>query len=158
MNKHKVVLIAALAFLGLSSIHAQEKKSKIDIPWENGKLKVSENKRFLQHENGNPFFWLGETAWLLPSRSNRDEVDFFMNETQKNGYNVVQISTLHTVPAMNAYGNWALSDGFNFNNIDKKGEYNYWQHVDYIVKRAKSKGMYIGIVCVWGSVVQQKQL
>ena len=158
MNKHKVVLIAALAFLGLGSIHAQEKKSKIDIPWENGKLKVSDNKRFLQQENGKPFFWLGETAWLLPSRSNRDEVDFFMNETQKNGYNVVQISTLHTLPAMNVYGDWALPDGFNFNNIDKKGEYNYWQHIDYIVERAKAKGMYIGIVCVWGNVVQQKQL
>lgn len=30
-------------------------------PWENGKLKVS-NGRFLQHENGTPFFWQGDTA------------------------------------------------------------------------------------------------
>lgn len=29
-------------------------------PWDNGKLTVSNNKRFLQHENGAPFFWLGD--------------------------------------------------------------------------------------------------
>lgn len=158
MNKYKVILVIFLAFLGLGSIYAQKQKNTIHIPWENGKLRVSDNKLFLQHENGKPFFWLGETAWLLPSRSNRDEVDFFMNETQKNGYNVIQISTMHTIPAMNVYGDWALPNGFNFENIDKPGEYNYWQHVDYIVEKAKSKGIYIGIVCVWGSVVQQKQL
>jgi len=42
-------------------------------PWDNGRLKVSENQRFLQFENGKPFFWLGETAWLMPERLNRDE-------------------------------------------------------------------------------------
>lgn len=134
---------------------AQDKKKKTEIPWENGKLKVSENGRYLRHENGKPFFWLGETAWLLPSRSNRDEVDYFMAETAKNGYNVLQISTLHTIPAMNVYGHWALPNGFDFKAIDRKGEYNYWQHVDYIVKQAQRRGIYVGIVCVWGSPVQQ---
>jgi len=127
-------------------------------PWDNGKLRVSDNKRFLQHENGTPFFWLGETAWLLPCRSDRNEVDYFMSETSKNGYNVVQISVLHTIPSINNYGDWALPDGFNFENIDKAGEYNYWQHVDYIVERAQSKGIYIGLVCVWGGPVQQEQM
>jgi hypothetical protein len=145
--------------IGISSwAVAQRKSNPIEIPWENGKLKVSDNHSFLQHENGNPFFWLGETAWLLPSRSNRDEVDFFMNETAKNGYNVLQISVLHTVPAMNVYGHWALPNGFDFKDVDKKGEYNYWQHVDYIVERAQKKGIYIGMVCVWGTPVQDKQL
>lgn len=158
MNYLKLNFLLIAFCMITSSVNAQESSNKIVIPWENGKLKVSDNKRYLQHENGKPFFWLGETAWLLPTRSNREEVDYFMGETRKNGYNVVQISTLHSIPAMNAYGHWALPNGLDFKDIDKAGEYNYWQHVDYIVERAQRSGMYIGIVCVWGGPVKSKQI
>ncbi len=151
MNRILTLLFATLL---LTTLSAQEKKDRFDIPWKNGKLKVSDNHRFLQFENGKPFFWLGETAWLLPSRSNREEASYFLGETAKNGFNVVQISILHDINAMNAYGQWALPNGFDFKNIDKKGEYNYWQHVDYIVKEAEKRGLYIGLVCVWGGNVK----
>jgi hypothetical protein len=153
MEKQKMNLILLVLFLLTSITQAQDRKRN-ELPWDNGKLKVSENHRYLQHENGKPFFWLGETAWLLPSRSNRDEVDFFMNETGKNGFNVIQISVMHSIPAMNVYGHYALPNGFDFKSIDKPGEYNYWKHIDYIVERAQRSGIYIGIVCVWGSPVQ----
>ena len=29
------------------------------------RLKVSDNHRYLQTEDGKPFFWLGDTAWEL---------------------------------------------------------------------------------------------
>ena len=45
--------------------------------WNNGRLKVSDNQRFLQFENGKPFFWHGETAWLMPERLNREEVECY---------------------------------------------------------------------------------
>ena len=35
------------------------------------RLKVSENKRFLQYEDGRPFFYLGDAAWELFHRLNR---------------------------------------------------------------------------------------
>ncbi|MDR1884331.1 MAG: glycoside hydrolase family 140 protein [Prevotella sp.] len=151
------LLLFALCLVTLSGIARNESK-KPEMPWDNGKLKVSGNRRFLQHENGKPFFWLGETAWLLPSRSNRDEVDYFISETKKNGYNVIQISVLHTVRAMNVYGHWALPSGFDFKDMDQSGQYNYWRHVDHIVEQARESGIYIGIVCVWGTPVQQKQM
>lgn len=157
MKNYKLSLLLLLLSLVSISSDAQDKKANTK-PWDNGKLKVSDNKRFLQHENGSPFFWLGETAWLLPSRSNRDEVDFLLSKTKENGYNVIQISVLHTIPAMNTYGHWALPNGFDFRNIDKKGEYNYWQHVDYIVEKAQNKGIYVAIVCVWGTPVQKQQM
>jgi alpha-L-rhamnosidase len=127
---------------------------KKEMPWDNGKLKVSDNRRFLQHENGKPFFWLGETAWLLPSRSKQDEADYLIAETAKNEFNVIQISVLHELPDTNKYGHPALAKGFDFKDIDKPGEYNYWKHVDYIVERAQQNGIYAGIVCVWGGNVK----
>ena len=39
-----------------------------NLPWKNGALQISSNSRYLQHTNGSPFFWLGDTGWLLPER------------------------------------------------------------------------------------------
>ena len=60
----KIIALSTL-FLALTASTAFAAGNK--KPWDNGKLKVSENSRFLQHENGAPFFWLGETGWLLLS-------------------------------------------------------------------------------------------
>jgi hypothetical protein len=128
-------------------------ENKIAKPWESGKLKVSENHRYLQHENGKPFFWLGDTGWLLPERLNRDEAEFYLDECSKNAYNVVQVQTINDVPAFNIYGQSSMPDGFDFKTINKKGVYGYWDHMDYIIKTAEQKGIYIGMTCIWGGLV-----
>ncbi|WP_321480019.1 glycoside hydrolase family 140 protein [uncultured Bacteroides sp.] len=130
------------------------KKNKTYIPWSNGKLVVSAEGRYLKHENGAPFFWMGDTGWLLPERLNRDEVEYYLEQCKQRGYNVVQVQTMNSVPSMNYYGQYSLPDDFNFKNIDKKGVYGYWDHMDYIIKTAASKGIYIGMVCIWGSPVK----
>lgn len=38
-------------------------------------LKVSENKHFLVYEDGKPFFYLGDTAWELFHRLNREDAE-----------------------------------------------------------------------------------
>lgn len=124
------------------------------LPWENGKLKVSENGRYLQHENGEPFFWLGDTGWLLPERLNRDEAEFYLSECSKRGFNVVQIQTIDGVPSINYYGMSSMPDGFNFKNINKKDVYGYWDHLDFIIKAAEKRGIYIGMDCIWGGLVK----
>lgn len=72
-------------------------------PWDNGKLMVSENQKFFQHEKGTPFFWLGDTGWLLPERADRDEAAYYLQECRKAGFNVVQVQVINGVPAYNAY-------------------------------------------------------
>ena len=128
-------------------------QNKISKPWENGSLKVSENHRYLQHENGIPFFWLGDTGWLLPERLDRDEAEYYLSQCAKRGYNVVQVQTMNAVPSYNFYGQSSLPDGFDFKNINKKGVYGYWNHMDYIIKTAAQKGVYIAMDCVWGGEV-----
>ena len=147
----KLVFITLLLF-GAFMATAQTKPVK--RPWESGKLKVSENGRYLQHENGEPFFWLGETGWLLPERTDRDEVEFYLTQCAKNGYNVVQVQTINDVPAYNKFGQSSMPEGWDFKNINKKGVYGYWDHMDYIVKEAEKRGIYIGMVCIWGGLVQ----
>lgn len=132
--------------------------SAAKMPWENGRLKVSENGRYLQHENGEPFFWLGDTGWLLPERLNRDEAEYYLSECSKKGFNVVQIQTIDGVPSVNYYGMSSMPEGFNFKNINKKGVYGYWDHLDFIIKAAEKRGIYIGMDCIWGGLVKSGKM
>src|SRR5436190_13794254 len=77
------------------------------------RLKVSENKRFLVTEDGKPFFWLGDTAWELFHRLNREEADLYLKTRAEQGFTVIQSVALAefdglTVP--NAYGDKPLTD------------------------------------------------
>ncbi len=145
-----MLLAFVLAALIPSTVSAQRGPKK---PWDNGRLQVSENGHFLEFENGEPFFWLGETAWLMTSRLQREEIDFFLNDRQKKGYNVVQASVFHYMPQFNVYGECATPYGFDFKKIDREGYYGYWNHVDYAIDAAAERGMYVAIVCCWGSII-----
>lgn len=155
MKKQFLFSLFLVLLCCFSEISFASKKTKTYLPWSNGKLVVSEENRYLKHENGVPFFWLGETGWLMPERLNRDEVPYYLEKCKEAGYNVVQVQTLNGVPTMNYYGQYSMIDGFNFKNIDRKGVYGYWDHMDYIIKTAERYGIYIGMVCIWGTPVSQ---
>ena len=120
-------------------------------------LKVSENRRFLAKEDGSPFFWLGDTAWELFHRLNREDADHYLKTRSSQKFNVVQAVALAefegiTVP--NSYGRLPLlmnGQGIYDPTLpDVSGEYSYWDHVDYIVDKAAEYGMYIGLLPTWG--------
>ena len=111
-------------------------------------LKVSENKRFLVMEDGKPFFYLGDTAWELFHRLNREEADCYLEKRAKQGFTVIQAVAVaeldgHTDP--NPYGHLPFTD------LDPtRPNKDYWAHVDYIVDRANAQGLYIGFLPTWG--------
>ena len=133
-------------------------------------LKVSENHRFLQYADGTPFFWLGDTGWLLPQRLDQYEAAGYLSRAAKAGYNVVQVQVLNGVPAMNAYGQYSNNPQkpWDFSCFDKAKSSkqsattmmnnpltaNYWDHMDNIIRMAERHNIYIGMVCIWGGVVK----
>lgn len=128
-------------------------------PWKNGKLKVSDNGRYLMFENGQPFFWLGETAWLLPERLDRAEAQYYLQQAAQQGYNMVQVQVMDATPSFNIYGEKSLVDGFNFAPFaNMKDRYTYWDHMDYIIDTARRYGIYIGMVAIWGSQVKAENI
>lgn len=149
MNKKHLIFTLAL----LLAFTAANAAGKIYKPWSNGRLVVSENNRYLVHENGTPFFWLGNTAWLLPERLNRDEVEYFLNYERTAGYNVEQIQVLNAIPTFNVYGHAANNAEFDFSKVSTPGVYGYWEHLDYIVDVAERNGIYIAMDCIWGSQI-----
>lgn len=119
-----------------------------------GRLKVSENKRFLVHEDGTPFFYLGDTAWELFHRLNREEADKYLENRAAKGFTVIQavaIAELDGQKALNPYGHLPLVDLDPARPAVRDGPANdYWDHVDYIVDKANSLGLYIGFLPTWG--------
>ena len=143
----KIFICFLLAIAGIQGVSAQQ-------PWSNGRLKVSDNQRYLQFENGMPFFWLGETGWLLPERLDRAEAQYYLQKCRAAGYNIVQVQVMDGVPAYNIYGQPSLVDGWDFTHINRKGVYGYWEHLDYIISLAEQNGIYIGMVAIWGGLVK----
>jgi hypothetical protein len=129
-------------------------------------LNVSENKRYLVTEKGDPFFWLGDTGWLLFSKLNRQETEKYFEDRKQKGFNVIQVMVLHSViNEVNIYGDSALINHrvdlpliTPGNSPDIADQYDYWDHVDWMVNLARQKGLYLGLVPVWGSNVKGGQV
>jgi hypothetical protein len=117
-------------------------------------LFVSENGRFLRQENGEPFFWLGDTGWLLFTRLNREEAEAYMDDRAAKGFNVLQVSLIHMLNAKNVYGDSALVNLSLAHPLIQEDHYDFWDHVDYLVDLAEQKGLYMALVPVWGNNVR----
>lgn len=142
-----------LLFLGFALLFLNANAA--ELPWQHGALKVSDNCRYIVHQDGTPFFWLGNTAWLLPERLNREEAEYFLFKDAQAGYNVEQIQVLNAIPTFNVYGAQANNPEFDFSKVSRPGVYGYWEHLDYIVWLAQKNGIYIAMDCIWGSMLKQ---
>ncbi len=114
-------------------------------------LKVSPNKRFILKENGQPFFYLGDTAWELFHRLNREEADTYLQDRANKGFTVIQavvLAELNGLHDPNPYGQIPL-----VNDDPTKPNEEYFKHVDYIVNKAGSLGLYIGMLPTWGDKI-----
>ncbi len=91
MKKYAVdvrcAVIGTLILAALSgTVFADESpRSGPSVDFAHGGLKVSGNKRFLVHEDGTPFFYLGDTAWELFHRLNRPEARKYLENRRQKG-------------------------------------------------------------------------
>lgn len=112
-------------------------------------LKVSDNHRFLVTADGEPFFWLGDTAWELFHRLNREEAETYLKNRAERRFTVIQAVVLAELDGLkdpNPYGHTPLEK-----NDPTRPNEDYFNHVDWIVAKANSLGLYIGILPTWGN-------
>ncbi len=114
-------------------------------------IKVSNNKRYLMTAEGKPFFWLGDTAWELFHRLTREEAELYLKNRADKGFTVIQAVVLAELDGLhdpNAYGEIPLE-----NDDPTKPREAYFQHVDFIIRKAEQLGLYIGLLPTWGDKV-----
>ncbi|MBC7928098.1 MAG: glycoside hydrolase family 140 protein [Bryobacteraceae bacterium] len=152
----RILLLPALTALLLTSLETAPA-----APVDQRPLQVSPNKRFLVFADGKPFFYLGDTAWELFHRLNREDATAYLEDRAKKGFTVIQAVALAELDGLNdpnAYGHRPLVDNDPKRPDIKEGPDNdYWDHVDFVVKKANSLGLYIGFLPTWGDKWNTRQ-
>lgn len=113
-----------------------------------GPLQVAPSKRHLQWADGTPFFYLGDTAWELFHRLDREEATRYLEDRARKGFTVIQavaLAELDGLTVPNPYGHVPLVD----RDPRRPGE-DYFAHVDFIVSKAESLGLVVGMLPTWG--------
>jgi len=119
--------------------------------WKHGRLKVTADGHYLQYEDGTPFFWLGDTGWELFHRLNKEEIEKYLENRRQKGFNIIQAVILAEFDGLrkpNQYGEVPLR------NLDPaQPNEKYFELIDWTVKNALGKNMFMGLLPTWGDKV-----
>jgi len=141
------VLILALVLTGASRAPASSPKG------------VDPTGRYLVDQEGQPFFWLGDTAWNLFQVPNREDAELYLATRARQGFTVIQAGIVMGEERVagtarpNTYGDTAFIDNDPARPRVTPGsdpkvaeEYDYWDHADYVIDRARAHGLTLGIL------------
>jgi hypothetical protein len=118
---------------------------------QHGRVIVSADSRYLQYEDGKPFFWLGDTGWEIFHRLNKEEIDNYLENRKQKGFNLIQsviLAEFNGLRKPNQYGEVPFKDL----DPDKINE-NYFELVDWTIRKANEKDIIIGLLPTWGDKV-----
>src|SRR5437667_12229055 len=117
-------------------------------------LKVSDNHRYLVDANGQPFFYLADTAWELFHRPDKQDADLYLRTRAAQRFTVIQAVVLAEYAGLTEptpEGHRPLTD-----NDPTKPVEAYFRHVDWVVNRAKELGLVVGMLPTWGDKWNKK--
>lgn len=134
-------------------------------PWTSGPLRVAANGQYFQQADGAPFFWLGDTTWLMTQKLTRDEIKTYFANRHTKGFNVVQLCAVQFLNDKTIEGRTALvGEDITKLNVTPgadpadPAQYDYWDHLDYIVATAAAHDIYVAIAPVWSHMVKRTPL
>lgn len=117
-------------------------------------LKISANKRYFQTKDGKPFFWLGDTGWLLFKKCKKEDAIKYLDDRKAKGFNVIQVMLLHELDVTDVFGDSALINK-NITTPNLIPHYSYWDNVDFVIDEAAKRGIYMALVPVWGGNIKK---
>jgi hypothetical protein len=111
------------------------------------KLRVSPNGRYFVDQQGKPFFYLGDTCWLLFQRPNHDELDEYLKDRAVKGFTVIQAYVIRGLDKRHPDGNSSLLGEPPFIDRDPtKLNEAFFKNMDYVINRANDLGLVLGLV------------
>ena len=131
-----------------------------------GPIKVGPNGRYFVDKNGQPFFWLGDTAWPLFARYPKRQAEAYLKNRAAKGYTVIQgvlawvlpgghddvtgVPDSSAEPQPNVFGErpWLNNNPATPNDA-------YFKHVDYLVDFANQQGLVLAMLPTWGYYVNE---
>ena len=152
MKKCLIFTIMILSFTGIMTAQLFPHQGP-SVNQSHGRLVISENHRFLQFEDGTPFFYLGDTGWEFFHRLTYKEAEQYLENRRKKGFTVIQaviLAELDGINTPNRNGEKPLID-----NDPTKPNEAYFAFVDSLIRLAAQKGIFIGLLPTWGDKVDR---
>jgi hypothetical protein len=117
------------------------------------RLRVAEGGRYLERADGTPFFFLGDTAWLLVQRLAAEQTERYLADRARKGFTVIQAVLAHPEgdgDMPNTAGDVPFADRETLAPDEA-----YFRHVDAVVARCNALGMVFGMLPTWGHYWKQ---
>ncbi|MEK6756578.1 MAG: DUF4038 domain-containing protein [Bacteroidota bacterium] len=122
--------------------------------YSKGWLKVSGNGRYLTYGDGEPFFYLGDTAWELTWKSREPEVLSYLAARKGKGFNALQIVVMsHQFFYENGVRNRYGADFFLHNDRSTPNP-RYFDYLDRIVQAANDSGFVVALAPLWAAMME----
>jgi hypothetical protein len=109
----------------------------------------------LQYQDGQPMWFLGDTAWALFTNSaeekhDRTAAEKYLRTRASHGFNVVHSMML-------SEAGWGNDGGLPFVDLAAQTiNPRYWQEVDHRVELANRQGIVVGLAIAWGDKRKQE--
>lgn len=154
-----------LVLLGIFVLTYLEKRWADDLT----DLRVSKNGRFLVHRDNTRFFPIADTAWGIGWKLKRKQVEQYLQHRKDQKFNTIALIAFPGVEGKvvipNVYGDHAFQISSHGTwdpqhpittpgkNPEDSAQYDYWDHLEYIIDTAESKGMTVVLLPAWGVYV-----
>ena len=164
--------ISLFSLTNLSCINRKGNNLEQDTLKTHERLRVSRvNPRLLETVNGVPVFLNNYTAWKLIKNGTCEGMAELITICKNQKFNMISSVLLNDnngVPYSSdtsVYGDLPficdsagnpdplMPDTTPGNDPKVPGQYDYWDHVDYVISLATANGMYISLLPTWGSWV-----
>lgn len=132
------IMLFGLLMAGVSMQSAEAKPSF--------SLQVSKNRRYLEDQQGRPFFVMGDTPWFI-QKLKIEDVRMLMDDRVAKGFNTLFLEILDDsrIPSQDGYGNVAFQPD---TDITKPVEA-YWRYAEQIMDEAEKRGLFIIMSELW---------
>ena len=115
--------------------------------YQNGALKISDDRRRFAHNNGQPFFWLADTAWNGVLRANAADWDHYLDMRRMQNFTVLQfVATAWKGSTTDPFDETerTASDPLRINPA-------FFQRLDPKVSAINERGMIASPVMLWAN-------
>ena len=111
------------------------------------RLQVSLNRRHFVDQDSKPFFYLGDTAWLLFQRLDREETEEYLKDRAGKGFTVIQAYVLRGLGLRHPDGPTSLLGETPLIDRDPtRPNEAFFKNMDDVVRRANELGLVMGLV------------
>jgi hypothetical protein len=110
-------------------------------------LCVHANQRFVATADGQPFFWLGDTAWELFHRLTRPEISQYLETRAKQGFNLIQAVLLPEFNGLTEANRLGQLPFLSLETLEPNPA--YFDFVEEVLLEARGLGLYMALLPTW---------